>query len=207
MPETGVILAFALLELTFAVTPGPAVVLVAGQALSRGTGAGVMTGLGVQVGNGIYLALSLVGLGAVLATSELAFAVVKYAGAAYLIWLGIRTWRSARAVVAGDAARRVPLWRTPFVQGAVNQLSNPKSILFFGALMPQFVDPAGSLLVQGTVFALVCAVVEMPVLAVYAWLAASGGRHLTGATQVLWRERLSGAALMGVGAFVALLRR
>src|SRR5688500_7012680 len=92
-------LAYLAASFLFAATPGPAVILTAGQAVARGFGAGFAVILGTQLGNLIYFALSAAGLGAILATSETAFTVVKYAGALYLIFLGIQTIvRAGRAI-------------------------------------------------------------------------------------------------------------
>src|SRR5687768_3049088 len=138
----------------FAATPGPAVILTAGQSIARGFGAGFAVILGTQLGNLIYFVVSAAGLGAILIASETAFMLIKYAGAAYLIYLGVRTiWRASRAADP-EPDEKLPLWRHPFTQGLLNQLANPKSILFWGALFPQFVDfRAPDLLLQFAILA------------------------------------------------------
>ena len=103
-----------------------------------------------------------------------------------------------------DAAAAVA---RPFLQGVLCQLANPKAVLFFGALMPQFIDPAQPQLLQYLVFAALCFVAEMPVLAGYGWLAAKGGRLSRSERVALWRERVSGGLLVGVGASLAAIRR
>ena len=142
-------LAYLVVSFLFAITPGPAVLLTAGQAISRGFGAGFAVVLGTQAGNLVYFVLSAVGIGAILVTSETAFTIVKYVGAAYLIWLGARTMWNARHAMEPGPPARVPIWQHPFMQGLVNQLANPKSILFWGAMFPQFVDyHSGNLVAQ-----------------------------------------------------------
>ena len=205
MPDWSLWLPFALTQLLFALTPGPAVLLVMSQAMTRGTRAGVAAGLGVQAGNGVYLTLSVIGLGAILATSQTLFEIVKYAGAAYLVWMGIQTLRSAKAAAQGER-KPVTLWSAPFTQGFVKQLANPKSVLFFGSLLPQFLDPGRDLAVQSVALGLTCAVIEVPILAVYAAAAARGGKLLKG-RGIVWRERLSGLALIAVGGVLATMRR
>lgn len=201
-------LAYVLVCFLFAVTPGPAVLLTAGQSIARGFGAGFGVILGTQLGNLVYFVLSAAGLGAILVTSETAFMVVKYAGAAYLIWLGILTIRHApRALTASEPAR-VPIWRHPFAQGLLNQLANPKSILFWGAMFPQFVDyRADNLVVQFAILAITGIVADIIVLSAYAAAAARGGQFLAAGRAAVWRERLSGAALIVVGGALSLVKR
>ena len=163
--------------------------------------------LGVQAGNGVYFMLSALGLGALLQASETLFHAVKWLGAGYLIWLGWHTLRKAQASAQPQPAGAPALGQRPFVQAVLTQLANPKSVLFFGALMPQFIDPTGPLLAQYLLFGLICFATEMPVLAGYGWIAAQGRRYAAGPRVALWRERVSGGLLMGVGASLAMIRR
>ncbi len=200
-------LAYVAMCFLFAVTPGPAVLLTAGQAIARGFSAGFGVILGTQLGNLVYFVLSAAGLGAILATSETAFMAVKYAGAAYLVFLGLRTIRNARRALE-PAEEKVPVWRHPFTQGLLNQLANPKSILFWGALFPQFVDfRADNLLVQFAILAITGIVADIVVLSSYAAVAARGGRFMATGPRAVWRERLSGGALVVVGGALSLVRR
>ena len=202
--------AFAATQLLFALTPGPAVLLTVAHGVRGGWRASLTAALGVQAGNGIYFALSALGLGAVLATSEALFHLVKYLGAGYLLWLGVRTVLRARTAAAAAAAApgaQAPALQRPFLQGVLTQLANPKSVLFFGALMPQFVNVDAPLLPQYLLFGLLCFVAEIPVLAGYGWIAAQGRRFAARPRIAVWRERLSGACLIGVGASLAAIRR
>jgi len=201
-----ILLAFAATNLVFAFSPGPAVLLTVSHGMKGGVRDAAKVALGVQAGNGVYFALSALGLGAVLQASETLFHAIKWIGAAYLVILGMRTWRNARrnaqpGAVPSNAGTR------PFAQAVLTQLANPKAVLFFGALMPQFIDPAGPQLLQYLVFAALCFVAEMPVLAGYGWLAAKGGRLSRSERVALWRERVSGGLLVGVGASLAAIRR
>ncbi|MDQ4086849.1 MAG: LysE family translocator [Pseudomonadota bacterium] len=193
----------------FAVTPGPAVLLTAGQAVARGFGAGLSVVFGTQAGNLFYFVLSAAGLGAILIASETAFMALKYAGAAYLIWLGVRTIRNApKALNPPAEAERVPAWGHPFMQGLLNQLANPKSILFWGAMFPQFVDfRADNLIVQFAILAVTGIAADIVVLSAYAAVAARGGRFMATGPLAVWRERISGAALIVVGGVLSLAKR
>jgi homoserine/homoserine lactone efflux protein len=201
-------LAYVAMSFLFAVTPGPAVLLTAGQAIARGFSAGFAVVLGTQLGNLVYFVVSAAGLGAILMASETAFTAVKYAGAAYLIYLGIRTARHAKAAALPAEAERVPVWRHPFMQGLLNQLANPKSILFWGAMFPQFVDfRADNVAVQFAILAVTGIVTDIIVLSTYAAIAARGGRFMASGPLAVWRERLSGAALIIVGGALSLVKR
>ncbi len=200
-------LAYVAMSFLFAVTPGPAVLLTAGQAIARGFSAGFAVVLGTQLGNLVYFVISAAGLGAILMASEAAFTAVKYAGAAYLIYLGIRTIRHAPKAAAPEQ-EKVPVWRHPFMQGLLNQLANPKSILFWGALFPQFVNfRADNLLVQFAILAATGIVADIITLSTYAAVAARGGRFMATGPLAVWRERISGATLVLVGGALSLVKR
>ncbi len=203
-----VLAAFAATNLIFSIAPGPAVLLTIGHGMKSGWLASFKATLGVQAGNAVYFLLSAFGLGALLMASEQLFHAIKYLGAAYLAFLGIKTILNAKKAAEPKPENEGPkLSDRPFWQAALMQLANPKSVLFFGALMPQFIDPNGPQLLQYTVFAIICFVTEVPVLAVYGWLAAQGRRFTARPQVAVWRERLSGACLVGVGASLALIRR
>jgi homoserine/homoserine lactone efflux protein len=199
--------AYVVLCFLFAVTPGPAVLLTGSQAIARGFGAGFAVVLGTQLGNLIYFIVSAAGLGAILMASETAFMVVKYAGAAYLIFLGVRTIRNARKALKPAAEQKVPAWRHPFTLGLLNQLANPKSVLFWGALFPQFVDfEADNLWVQFAILAATGIVADIIVLSAYAAAATRGRSLLATGMRAVWRERISGGALVVVGGALSLVK-
>jgi len=200
-------LAYLAMCFLFAATPGPAVLLTAGQAIARGFSAGFAVVLGTQLGNLVYFTLSAAGLGAILVTSETAFMAIKYAGAAYLIWLGVMTIRHSRKAMAADKPARIPIWSHPFMQGLLNQLANPKSILFWGAVFPQFVDyQSPNLVGQFAILAATGVVADIIVLSAYGAAAARGGRFLAAGPAAVWRERLSGAVLVIVGGALSLVK-
>jgi homoserine/homoserine lactone efflux protein len=163
--------------------------------------------LGTQLGNLFYFVVSAAGLGAILMASETAFTAVKYAGAAYLIYLGIRTMRYAPKAAVPEQ-EKVPVWRHPFTQGLLNQLANPKSILFWGALFPQFVNfRADNVLIQFAILAVTGIVADIIVLSTYAALAARGGKFMATGPLAVWRERISGATLVLIGGALSLVKR
>jgi threonine/homoserine/homoserine lactone efflux protein len=132
---------FAVASLLLLVTPGPAVLYIVARSISQGRQAGLVSVLGIHLGTVFHVAAAAAGLSALLASSALAFAIVKYAGAGYLMWIGIST------LMAGDphpAAKPAPVHslRRIFRDGFVVNLFNPKTAIFFLAFLPQFVDPA-----------------------------------------------------------------
>jgi threonine/homoserine/homoserine lactone efflux protein len=172
--------AFLLASLVLAVTPGPGVAYIVARTLAQGRAAGLASVAGVAVGNlGNALGASL-GLAALFALSTAAFTVVKLAGAAYLVWLGVQALRRPRADAApralGNPLRPARLLRDGFVVA----LLNPKTALFFGAFLPQFMEPAAAAVPQaallGAVFVAIAAVTDSG----YVLLAGVVGRTLAG---------------------------
>ncbi|HEY7512869.1 MAG TPA: LysE family translocator [Vicinamibacteria bacterium] len=139
------------------ITPGPAVLYIVARSVEQGRAAGIVSVLGIQAGTLVHVAAAAFGVSAVLVSSALAFSVLKYAGAAYLVYLGIRTLtRSEADGEPGVLPRERSLGRV-FVQGVVVNVLNPKTAIFFLAFLPQFVDPArgavaGQVLLLGLVF-------------------------------------------------------
>src|SRR5262245_28617380 len=144
---------FAITEGALCFVPGPAVLLVVAQGLARGGRASIWANLGILAGNTIYFALSAAGLGAVLLASYDVFFAIKWIGAAYLVWLGVTAFFGRSSTLSVSAARERPSGFRMLANGIVLQLANPKAILFFTALLPQFIDPAEPLLPQFFVLA------------------------------------------------------
>ena len=142
------------------------------------------------------------GWGRLIAASALAFDIIKWAGAVYLVLLGARTiWRAGAA-----APDRPSLLGKPYVQALLTQLGNPKAVLFFGAFLPQFLDPHAPLLPQyGEMFVIIM-IGETVILSLYGWLGAQGSRLAAGRFAV-WRERFCGAVLIAIGTLFAVTHR
>ncbi len=196
-------LAFLAASAVMLVIPGPTILLVVGQSLSGGRRSALPLVAGVALGDLTAMTLSLAGLGAVLATSATLFTVMKFAGAAYLVWLGLRLWR---APVECCAAAAIPA-RRAFRDAYVVTALNPKGIVFFVAFVPLFIDPQASFLPQAAV--LVGSFVALAALnaALYAVLAArlSGLVRRPGVRRAF--NRGGGAVLVGAGLATAMMRR
>jgi len=195
-------LAFVAAAAVMVLIPGPTILLVVGQALGGGTRSALPLAAGVALGDLTAMTLSLAGLGAVLAASATAFTALKWAGAAYLVWLGVKMWR---APVMAEAAPPLPPGRAMREAYVVTAL-NPKGIVFFIAFVPQFMDPARPFAVQAAI--LVATFVTLAALnaAGYALLAArlSGAMRRPGLRRAL--NRMGGALLVAAGLAVALRR-
>ncbi|HEY0266480.1 MAG TPA: LysE family translocator [Rhizomicrobium sp.] len=188
-------------ELIFSLTPGPTVMLISAYGFRGGFRDALAAIAGTQTGNMLWYAICVTGLGALVTASPLAFKAIRLAGAAYLIWLGgFGLWKSLRASSDAHGPR---LLGRPYVQATLTQLGNPKAILFFGALVPQFLDTHAALLPQYVVMFAVTFLGESVILTGYGWLAAHGGR-IASAHHAVWRERISGLALLALGVLAAL---
>jgi threonine/homoserine/homoserine lactone efflux protein len=151
MPSAPVLAAFVIASLVLAATPGPGVLYIVTRTLSQGRHAGLASVAGVALGNlGNALVASL-GLAALLAVSTLAFEIVRFAGAAYLLFLGIKALRTSPAPVDGGAYE-TPVLRRILRDGFFVALLNPKTALFFAAFLPQFIAPASSAIAQSALF-------------------------------------------------------
>jgi homoserine/homoserine lactone efflux protein len=201
-------LLFVLTEGALCLTPGPAVLLVLSQGLRHGARASVFANLGILTGNALYFALSATGLGAVLMASYEAFSAVRWLGAAYLIWLGVTAFFGKSSPIAWTSAPAGPVTggRT-FLNGIVLQVANPKALVFFTALLPQFIDPRGSVLTQVAILGVTSVVLEFFVLLGYGALA---GRLTTIAARPRFQiaaNRVAGGLLIAAGIGTARLER
>jgi len=197
---------FALASLLLTVTPGPAVLYIVARSISQGRTAGVVSCLGITAGGLVHVVASAAGLSAIFATSALAFGAVKYAGAAYLVWLGVRRLaRPAEPVGDGTEATPVPL-AAVFYQGLLVNVLNPKTALFFLAFLPQFVSPArGDVALQVTALGGLFLGIAWCTDAVWALLASRAGSWLKRHPWYLASERyLVGSVYLGLGLATAL---
>jgi homoserine/homoserine lactone efflux protein len=199
--STQALLLFFGTGLIFSLTPGPAVLQVTAQAFRGGFGAAMEAVLGTMAGGALYIAISALGVGALIAASATAFAIIKWLGAAYLILMGVYAiWR------AQEAHTEVRKPGGPFRQAFLTQLGNPKAVLFFGAFMPQFLDRHKMLLPQYAEMFVIVMLWEGLVLGLYGWLASHGAK-LKAAGSALWRERISGAVFILIGIIFAFAQR
>jgi len=199
-------LAFLITATVMAFVPGPAVLYVAGQGVRHGAKKAVAANLGILSGNAVWFAASAVGLATLIAVAAPLFIVIKWLGVAYLAWLGLCAWRDAvRGTGSLTIARPVPTGLRMWRQGVLLQLANPKAILFFTALLPQFIDTAHAIAPQVFVLAVTSIVSEFFVLAAYAWLAARGGALLLARPRLARAsDAAAGTCLIGAGIGLAL---
>ena len=198
---------FCLTETLLCLNPGPSALLVLSLALTRGRLAGLAATLGVLAANLGYFALSASGLVAVRALSAEVFRAVQWAGAAYLIWLGARMLLRSFRPQAPDAPAAAPAQaRRSFWQGFSAQGANPNLLVYFTAILPQFVDPAQPLAGQVAILAASSIVIELAVLSLYAALAARAGQRAAPRFRRI-AERIGGALLLAAGAGLAALTR
>ncbi|HEX8652281.1 MAG TPA: LysE family translocator [Pyrinomonadaceae bacterium] len=205
MPESSHLYLFVAAALVLLLTPGPAVLYVIARSVNQGRVAGVVSVLGLEVGTLFHVGAAALGLSALLLSSALAFSVVKYLGAAYLIYLGIRKLLAREEVRQEEAGRRESLKRV-FCEGVVVNVLNPKTALFFFAFLPQFISPARGN-VTGQMLFLGCLFVVLATLSdgVYALLAGSVGHWLKGSRRFLKGERyFAGTVYIGLGVTTAL---
>jgi threonine/homoserine/homoserine lactone efflux protein len=207
MMEPTALLLFLLAATALAVTPGPGIFYVAARTLAGGRGDGLASSFGTAFGGLIHVAAGALGVSALVMASAQAFTVLKLAGAIYLVWLGLRTIREARAELpeasaSGGASRA-------FRDGIVVEALNPKTAAFFLAFVPQFVDPSqGQVALQFATLGAICVVLNTAADVVVAYLASSAQRQLRQRPGLIRRLReASGMVLCGLGVSLALARK
>jgi len=179
---------YVLACIVLAIIPGPMVTLIIANSLTHGTRAGLLNAAGAQAGVGLYVATVAVGLASIIAAMGWWFDWLRLAGAAYLVWLG---WKLLRASGAIEQYGRMPVPRGGFfLQGFLVLLGNPKALLFFGAFVPQFIDPRGDFIMQVVVLGLTFMAVAAATDAAYAVMT---GRART----LLSRQRVRAASVFG----------
>jgi threonine/homoserine/homoserine lactone efflux protein len=191
--------------------PGPGQALVIARSLQGGVRAGVLTAAGLEIGTLVHVVAAALGLSVILAHSATAFAVVKYVGAAYLIWLGVKALRDARRAPAAPAAEGGAPVGGPrlLLYAAVTGVLNPKVALFFLAFLPQFVhQERGAVLLQFVVLGCLLALTGLVFDSLVAWITGRARRRLVAHPRfAAWRERVMGGVLIGLGLRLALVER
>jgi threonine/homoserine/homoserine lactone efflux protein len=207
MPSAPTLAAFALASLLLILFPGPAMLFLVARGVAGGRRVGVVSALGVESATATFVVATALGLTAVLATSALALSVVRYAGAAYLVWLGIGVLRTrgASAVAAPATAAPSSDWMS-WRQGYLVGIANPKVALFFLAFFPQFLDPGrGSMTVQVLVLGAVFVSIGVVFDASYGALAGTISARLTrrSGTPSTKGKVVIGLTYIGLGGFTA----
>jgi len=188
---------FVLMAGSAVLSPGPGVVMTLGNALRFGVRGSLGGVLGIAAGTIVVATASAAGLGLLLAASPLAFGLLKYCGAAYLAWLGIRLWRTRDLVLKPGATAGAGV---QFLEGAALQVVNPNAYLFFFSALPQFIEPAAGRAQQLAALVLTYGALVIAIHAAYAaiaararpWLASERGQRIV--------NRAAGASLVGIAA-------
>ena len=208
MPAVETIIVFMAAAFALNVTPGPSILYVMSRSVGQGRTAALVSALGLGTGSLIHAGAAALGLSVILAYSPLAYTVVKYLGAGYLVYLGVRILLVRDRQLSATVLARVSLTRV-FWQGVVTELLNPKIVLFFVSFLPQFVDPArGSVAGQTLFLGLLFHVTGVPINML---VAVVGGAMASWLSQnpvfARVRDGLAGAVLIGLGVRLALSER
>lgn len=194
---------YVLTEAALSLSPGPAVMLVIACGLAHGARRSTWTSLGILSANAIYFVVSATALGAVLAASRAFFVAVKWIGAAYLVYVGLSAVfgrPSPITVSTANAAGRAR--RALYMAGLTLQLANPKTLIFFIAILPQFVDARLPIGPQMAWLAAGSIIPEFFILAGYGWIAARARHLASDARYARWTDRVAGALVLGAAALV-----
>jgi threonine/homoserine/homoserine lactone efflux protein len=202
-------LAFVAASAILLAIPGPTILLVISYALGHGRGVASATVAGVALGDFTAMTASMLGLGALLATSATIFTVLKWVGAAYLIWLGIKLWRAPIAADGADGTMPVPAEKPLriFLHTYAVTALNPKSIVFFVAFLPQFLDLSRPLFNQMLIFETTFLVLATLNATLYALMASAARQTIRKPRIQAIVNRTGGSLLIGAGLLTAGLRR
>lgn len=194
---------YVLTEAALSLSPGPAVMLVIAYGIARGARQSIYAGLGILSANALYFALSATALGAVLVSSPAFFTAVKWIGAGYLLYMGVSALFGKPSPItvsnsnAGGASRRAI-----YLSGLTLQLANPKTLIFFIAILPQFVDPGLPIGAQMMWLAAGSIVPEFFILAGYGWLGSRAARLAADPRYARWTDRAAGVLVLCAAALV-----
>ncbi|GGB35925.1 lysine transporter LysE [Roseibium aquae] len=198
--------AYIVATLILLAIPGPTILLVISYALSHGRKATVASVLGVGLGDAVAATLSLLGLGAILATSASLFAVLKWVGAAYLFWLGLKMWRSAPAALGQTGVPDIAP-RKIFAHAFLVTAFNPKGIVFLMAFLPHFVSPSAAVAPQLVLLGATFVVLGIANAAIYALAASEIGSRLRSPSLLSLVQKIGGGFLMSAAVMTAAMRR
>jgi len=199
-------LTYLLTTTILSLSPGSGAINTMSTGISHGYRGAAASISGLQLGLAVHIVLVGIGLGALFSQSLLAFEILKWAGAAYLVWLGIQQWRSAGAIDLDAVSKAMPRRRL-FQRALLVNLTNPKSIVFLAALFPQFILPHQPQAIQYLILGATTIVVDIIVMIGYATLATRIAAWIKGPKQMKLLNRIFGGLFMAVGALLASARR
>lgn len=205
MPSPEALIVFTIAAVLMNISPGPSNFYVMARSISQGPRAGLVAAAGLGAGALVHVAAATVGVSAIVMASAEAFTMLKWAGAGYLIWLGIQHFRKAGSAAGGIVASPPKSAATIFRESALVEILNPKTALFFLALLPQFIDPAaGPVWSQSLVLGAIVVVTALPCDAFVAVASGAVAVRLARSPWIgRWQDRVSGTILIGLGALVA----
>lgn len=199
---------FVGVETALCLSPGPAVLLVLSQALTRGALQAIWSICGILAANTVYFIISATGIGAILLASYELFFAIKWIGAAYLVWIGISAFRGKSKVLSVRAQVPAPAsGGRMFLNGFILQMANPKALMFFTALLPQFIEPKAPIVPQIVILAVTSMAIEFLVQLFYASVAGRVTELATRPRFASITNRIAGSLLVGAGVGMAAIRR
>ena len=196
-------LAYTFVTATFLLIPGPTILLVISYSLIRGRQAVFALLLGVGLGDIVAMILSFIGVGLLLQTVTIAFQFLKWIGAAYLIWLGIRMWHSASESMELSAITDNKVWHAIMANAFVITALNPKSIVFFLAFLPQFINSEKPFITQSLILGSTFLMLAIISVLFYSMLASFTGQQMQLSLIHRWTNRIGGSLLIGAGGMIA----
>lgn len=203
LPHPGAFGAFLMASLALCVTPGPGVVYIVTRSVSHGRAAGLASVLGVGLGNLANAILASLGLAAIFAVSSAAFLVVKYVGAAYLVFLGVQALLARKPDAQAEGELRTHSMRRLFVDGAMVSLMNPKTTLFFAAFVPQFVRPDAPAFVQTLLLSVLFVLMALCTDSFYALASGTVRDRVASPRATALGRSASGVVFIGLGIVAA----
>lgn len=209
MIDQPTLITYVVIVLGFVFIPGPATLLTVARATTSGTRVGIATGAGITVGDIVHTLLAIVGVSAIIATSAVLFSIIKYLGAAYLVYLGIRAIIEKSPTSLGGKGQLPITAPQAFRQAVLAELLNPKTALFFLAFLPQFVKPEnGAVIIQLSILGVLFAFIGLFSTVVFAVSAGSLGNFLRRNPKVLkWQGKIVGSIYCTLGIRIALQER
>ncbi|GAA6168249.1 LysE family translocator [Sessilibacter corallicola] len=199
--------AFVLAVIVFCIIPGPTVILVIGQAMAHGKKSVLPLVSGVLAGDFVAMSLSLLGLGAVLATSAQLFLILKWFGVCYLIYLGYKTFTAKVATDTADSPTVTKSGFSMFKDAFLVTALNPKDIVFFVAFLPQFITPSEPIAIQLSILILTFLTIVAINITFYTVFAGKMREHIKSASAKKWFNRIGGSALVGAGGITATMQK
>jgi len=196
-------LAYTFVTATFLLIPGPTILLVISYSLIRGRQVVFALLLGVGLGDVVAMILSFMGVGLLLQTVAIAFQFLKWIGAAYLIWLGIRMWRSASESMELSSKTDNKVWYAIMANAFVITALNPKSIVFFLAFLPQFINSEKPFITQSLILGSTFLILAIISVLFYSMLASFTGQQMRFTLIHRWTNRIGGGLLIGAGGMIA----